>query len=146
MSITLSGTAITMNDGSTIVSTTTYGEIGSVGVFHYAASQSNVVNGTTLSLPLIRKIDYGATTAGSNLRRSNSAGDPYNQVENGAMPATHGPTLHTAASVAASSASYPDTINTTTMAGTWRLLGGNAWGHTASGLCQWFPQLWVRIS
>jgi len=146
MAITLSGTAITMNDSSTIVSTTTYGEIGSVGIFHYAASQSNVVNGTTLSLPLFRKIDHGATTAGSNLRRTNATGDPYGGAESGANFATHGPTLHATASVAASSASYPDTINTTTMAGTWRLLGGSTWGHTATGLCQWYPQLWVRIS
>ncbi len=146
MSITLSGTAITMNDGSTIVSTTTYGEIGSVGVFHYGASQSVVVDGTTLSLPLLRSIAHGTTTAGSNLRRSTSQTGAYFGGESGANYASHGPFLTDAASVASSSASYPDTINTTTMAGTWRLLAGNIWGVTTSSSCKWFPQLWVRIS
>ena len=75
MAITLSGTTITMNDASTIVSTTTHLAIGSYATLSLGVNQSSVAVGATVAGTSLR-YNVGNVLSGSSLNGpvSTSAG------------------------------------------------------------------------
>jgi hypothetical protein len=73
MAITLSGTAITMNDSSTIVSTTTYGAIGSYAMWYNAQTSSVGVGSTIAGSSLTStSLTASASMGGSDYRNAGS--------------------------------------------------------------------------
>lgn len=67
MAITLSGTTITMNDASTIVSTTTFGAIGSFGKFFNIQTSATSPNGTIAGSSL-RSLTAGISAGGGQIQ------------------------------------------------------------------------------
>lgn len=148
MAITVGGTAITFNDGSTqstagvsLAGISTFDSIGSFAVAYLTESP-----GFTGGGPGYNFKTRGLTVAGSSLRvnsRASGLASPTS-VEAG----MYGP-LSAITSPGAFN-TFP-TTNTVTLSGTWRLMASGAqavrlndtYGWTG---VNWYPMLWVRIS
>ena len=142
---TASNGGVTSLNGQTgAITNTNLDAIGSYAGLQYAASTISFPTGFS---PLQNVLASGTTIAGSSLRRLNSAAGPYFQTGTQFLAAslfsdytTYGPGF------GAPPAAYPDTVNTTTMSGTWRLVGGNTWSIQSDTYSRWYTLLWVRIS
>jgi hypothetical protein len=160
--INISGNAATASNGGVTsvngqtgaITNTGLDAIGSYAMLHYAATTPTPSSGTSHIYNILAS---GTTIAGSSLRRSNLGTGEYStplgdqrtlSVQQGYVtPINFFQPIFQAVS---NPAGYQYTVNSTTMSGTWRLVGGNAWslmsnaaGATYAG---WCPLLWVRIS
>ena len=141
-----SGTSgVTSLNGQTgAITNTNLDAIGSYAGLQYAASTISFASGFP---PLQNILASGTTIAGSSLRRLNSATGNYFQVGTQFLAASLFSDYTTySPGFGAPPAAYPDTTNTTTMSGTWRLVGGNTWSIQNDSYSRWYTLLWVRIS
>ena len=160
--ISISGNAATASNGGVTslngqtgaITNTGLDAIGSYAMLHYAASTPTPALSTS---HIYNVLASGTTIAGSSLRRSNlSTGQYFAPVADQrtitsqqayVTPINFFQPIFQAVS---NPAGYQYTVNSTTMSGTWRLVGGNAWSlmsnATGATYAGWCPLLWVRIS
>jgi hypothetical protein len=142
MAITVSGTSITFNDGTT--QSTAAGAIPAnfaVGAYTFAFVG---LNSPTSLASRAQNYATGTTIAGSSLRVDNRATGTNVVGQPAPLAAvTIGANLN--------STVFP-TANTTTLAGTWRLMSGSqTWCYNFDNGCGnfsavWYGLFWIRIS
>lgn len=143
MAVTLTSTGIQFPD-ATIQTTaasggasTDFDGVGSYAMAYYGASTSVI---TTNRVGILTR---GSTIAGSSLRVSSLT------TTNSSTATTTSGSHSLGTTIQSGSSSFP-TTGTTTLSGTWRLMGGVTWGGKADTgygyVYYWYSLLWVRIA